>query len=88
MHIKNGFEIKTICGENIVLASGQENIDFSKMITLNETALCVWNAVIGKEFTVSDMVEAVMAEYEVGIELATKDCEALATELKNVGIVE
>ena len=38
MKIKKGFELRDICGEKVIIASGIENIDFNKMISLNESA--------------------------------------------------
>ena len=38
MKIKKGFELRNVCGEHVVIATGIENVDFSKMITLNESA--------------------------------------------------
>ena len=36
MKIKKGFELRDICGEKVIIASGIENIDFNKMISLND----------------------------------------------------
>ena len=38
MRIKKGFELRDVCGEKVVIASGIENVDFSQMIALNESA--------------------------------------------------
>ena len=38
MRIKDGFELREICGEHVILSHGMDNIDFSKIISLNETA--------------------------------------------------
>lgn len=37
MRIKDGFELREICGEHVILSHGMDNIDFSKIISLNET---------------------------------------------------
>ena len=39
MRIKDGFELREICGEHVILSHGMDNIDFSKIISLNETRL-------------------------------------------------
>mgnify|MGYP003462096660 CR=1 FL=1 len=38
MKKKTGFNLRTICGERIIVAEGRENIDFSNIIALNESA--------------------------------------------------
>ena len=49
MRIKDGFELREICGEHVILSHGMDNIDFSKIISLNETAAFLWKEAVGKE---------------------------------------
>ncbi|MCQ2254603.1 MAG: PqqD family protein [Bacteroidaceae bacterium] len=88
MKIKEGFNIRQLCGENIVVAEGEANIDFSVVISVNETAAHIWKAVAGKDFTVEDMADSLLAEYEVDKETALADCKALAEKWQEVGILE
>jgi hypothetical protein len=86
MKIKPGFELRMMCGENVIIAYGEENINFSKIIALNESATVIWNAVIGKEFTVEDMAKALCEEYEVDPQEALKDSEKIAKEWQELGL--
>jgi len=88
MKIKDGFELKDICGENIIISHGKENINFTKIITLNESAALIWDGVIGKDFSIEDMVQAIINEYEIDEATARKDCENIASEWKKVGFIE
>ena len=88
MKIKKGFELRKICGENIVIAHGVENIDFTKIITLNESAVFIWQQVEGKEFTEADMVKILLDEYEVEELQAQADVKTLAESWKQAGLVE
>lgn len=88
MKIKKGFELRKICGENIVIAHGVENIDFTKIITLNESAAFIWQQVEGKEFTEADMVKILLDEYEVEEPQAQADVKTLAESWKQAGLVE
>ena len=45
MKIKKGFVLRDICGENIIVAEGKENIDFTKIISMNESAALLWEGV-------------------------------------------
>lgn len=87
MKIKPGFELRNICGENIIIAHGVENIDFSQVITLNESAAVAWNAVVGKEFEVQDVAEALLAEYEVEEATAQTDAKTLVDSWTAAGLV-
>ena len=69
MKIKDGFVLREMCGENIVAAEGIENINFNKLISLNESAAYLWRELIGKEFTTEEMAELLIVRY--GIDKAT-----------------
>lgn len=43
MRIKNGFVVREVCAQKVVLAEGTSNIDFGKLLTLNDTAEFLWN---------------------------------------------
>lgn len=88
MHIKKDFEVRNICGENIVVAHGLDNINFTKVITLNESAADVWNALVGKEFSIDDMVTVITDMYEVDEDTALQDCAKLADSWIEAGLAE
>ena len=88
MKIKKGFELRKICGENIVIAHGVENIDFTKIITLNESAAFIWQQVEGEDFTEEEMAKLLLDEYEVDETQALADVKALTESWKQAGLVE
>ena len=88
MKIKDGFELMTVCDQNIIISHGKQNINFSKVITLNESASVVWNAMVGKSFTVEDAAKALLEEYEVDEATALADAEKLVNDWINAEIVE
>lgn len=87
MRIKEGFEVRNLFDEHIIVASGRQNINFSKVINLNESAYIMWQAVAGKDFSVSDMAAALMAEYEVDEATAKADAERIVREWCEIGLV-
>lgn len=74
--------------DHVIVASGLKNIDFSKVISLNESATLMWQAVEGKEFTVEDMAKALTNEYEVSLEVALADAGKIAQEWKEIGLLD
>ncbi len=88
MKIKEGFDLRKVCDEYMIIASGRQNIDFSRVITLNDSAAVVWKAVLGRDFTVGDMAEALIAEYDVEKETALHDAADLLAQWQGIGIVE
>ncbi len=88
MKIKEGFVLREVCGEHIVTAEGLENINFNKLISLNETAAFLWQALIGKEFTVEEMAQLLVDEWGIDMELALKDSENLCKAWEEAGIAK
>ena len=46
MRAKKGFKLRNICGENIIVAEGKENIDFTNIISMNETSAFLWETAL------------------------------------------
>lgn len=89
MKIKKGFELQNVCGEYIIVPTGIENIDYSKIISLNETAAYLWEGCSKLDsFTIDTMVELLTREYEVEEEIAREDCEKIITRWVEMGLTE
>jgi len=88
MRQKKGFRLRSICGENVVVAEGIENIDFSKIISMNESAAYLWEKLQGCDFTADDVALLLCQEYEVDKETALADAKAVLGKWAEAGIVE
>jgi hypothetical protein len=88
MRTKTGFSIRKICGENIIVADGVENIDFCNVISMNESSTYLWNAINGKEFTYNDLTKLLLDRYEVEEEQASKDAIEVVEQWKKADIME
>jgi hypothetical protein len=88
MKIKAGFILREMCGEYIVAAEGLENINFNKLISLNESAAYLWRELSGKEFSIEEMAELLIARYGIDKELALKDSASLYEAWIKAGIAE
>ena len=74
MKIKKDFKLREICGEYVVTAEGMQAVDFTKLISLNETAAFLWKAAEKQgEFTVASLAQALCDEYDVVMAQAEKD---------------
>lgn len=89
MKVKNGFNLREVCGEHIIVAEGDENIDFSNIISMNESSAYLWEEVqkMGT-FTVDNLVELICNQYEIDETTARKDAIALAAQWGTAGIIE
>lgn len=88
MKTKKGFNLRQVCGENVIVSEGVENIDFSSIISMNESSAYLWNNIQGKEFDKNDLVELLTQEYDVDADTAAKDVEALVAQWLKAGIIE
>ena len=86
MKINEGFELSEMCGEHIIIATGVANIDFSKVISLNESAAYLWREVEGKEFTPETLATLLTAKYDIDPATALADAAALAQRWVEAGI--
>jgi len=87
MKIKPGFNLRSICGENIVVAEGKQNIDFSNIISMNESSAYLWEKIHEKEFTIDDLAKLLCEEYEVDYETALSDSTALVEQWTQAGLL-
>ena len=89
MKIKKGFQLQNVCGEHIIIPAGEENIDFSHIISLNPTAAYLWEKIAEKvEFTIEDMAQLLLDEYEVEEDIALEDCKLIAERWAEMGLID
>lgn len=89
MKKKPGFALRSVCGEQFLIAEGLSNIDFSKLIALNESSAYLWNAIDeGEEFTIDSLTALILQEYEVEENTARNDVKALVASMLEAGVIE
>ena len=87
MKIKDGFVLRSIVGQYIVIGEGISQVNFNKMITMNDSAAYLWQSVEGKDFSVEDLTKLLTDKYEVSEEQAGADAAAIARKWIDAGIV-
>ena len=74
MKIKNGFILRKVGGECVVVPVGEMSKQFHGMINLNETGALLWNF-YSQDHTLEEGVEMLLGEFDVERELAQADVE-------------
>ena len=87
MKIKEGFILREVAGSYIVVAVGNAVKDFNGVINLNETGAFLWK-ILEKGAEKEDLISALLAEYEVEAELATKDIEKFIEKLESAKLLK
>ena len=88
MKTKIGFNLRQICGANVIIAEGEENIDFSNIISMNESSAYLWKNIQDKEFSEVELVKLLTEEYDVDEITAKSDVDSLVKSWLNAGIIE
>ena len=88
MKAKKGFKLRNVCGENIIVADGIENIDFSRIISMNESAAYLWTNIQEQEFDTDKLVSLLLDEYDIDEATARTDVEQLIGKWSEAGIIE
>lgn len=87
MKIIEGFRLRKLGKEHIVVGEGLAQVNFNKMVSLNDSAAYLWESVEGRDFTVADLTALLLDKYEVEEEIAARDAEALAKAWIEAGVV-
>lgn len=86
MKLKNGFVLREVAGETVVVPV-EADLNFNGMITLNEAAKVLWG-VLEKETTAEELVDAILAEFDVDRATAQNDVDAFIQKLKGLDFLE
>lgn len=89
MKLKEGFVLREVCGEQVIMGEGIGALDFGRLLCLNETAAFLWKKA-GEQggFSIDSLTDSLCEEYDVAREQAMTDVNAIVEEWKKVGVVE
>lgn len=87
MKIKDGYILRKIAGDNIVIPVGNNIADFNGVIRLNESATLLWSN-LQQETTEENLINLLVKEYEIDEKLAANDVREFINILKEKEIFE
>lgn len=88
MNIKKGFELRDVCGEKVIIASGLENLDFTKLISVNETGADIWNLLLEGATSEEDLIAKFLDLYEGDEEQMRREVSTFLKQLAEIGVLE
>ncbi len=86
MKIKNGFLLKKVGGQNVVVALGEASRSFNGIIRLNDTGVFLWQK-LQQETSEEQLLAALTAEYDVGEEQAKSDIAEFIAALRKAALL-
>ena len=87
MKIKEGFLLRNVGDNHIVVPVGAASVDFRCIITLNDTGAFIWEQ-LRENCTMEDVVKAMLAEYDVTVDIAAADVAAFITAMREKGLLD
>ncbi len=87
MKIKSGYLLREVAGNYIVVAIGEEAVDFNGLITVNETGAFLWKK-LEEGIDTSELLTALTAEYDVDEKTAVADINAFVEKLQKADLLE
>ncbi|MBQ2642506.1 MAG: PqqD family protein [Eubacterium sp.] len=87
MKIKEGFILKDLGGQMVVVAVGNATQTLNGMIKLNDSGVVLWKK-LESGATEDELKDALMEKYEISEETAKEDVAAFVNSLKGPGIIE
>ena len=88
MKLKKGYRLRSLGQEFILVAEGLDAVDFSRMISMNESAAFLWKEVEGKDFDAEMMTALLTDNYDITRETAQNDVAALLESWSAAGLIE
>lgn len=87
MKIKDGFILREVAGNFIVVAVGSAVKDFNGIINLNETGAFLWR-MLEKGCDEQSLKKALLDEYDVEDAVAEADVKAFIAKLTEAGLLK
>lgn len=86
MKIKDGFMLKKVGGQNVVVALGEASRSFNGLIRLNETGRFLWEQ-LSSEKTEEQLCTALLSEYDIDEVQAKTDIAAFVDKLRGADLL-
>ena len=87
MKFKEEYKARSMAGENVVIMQGTAGSDMTRIISLNDSSLLLWNELQGKVFEVADVVDVLVENYGIDTEIAERDAKAWVEKLAECNLI-
>ena len=87
MKIKEGFISRPMMGKEVIVSVGGAAKTFNGLVQTNETASFIVS-MLKNEVTEREIVDAMLAEYDVERGTAERDVRRIVGQLRELGVIE
>ncbi len=86
MKINKDFTIQKVGASWVAVPVGEASRRFHGMLQLNETGAFLWKKMAERDVSEDELVDALLAEYEIDRETAARDVARIVASLAEVGV--
>lgn len=76
-----------MAGENVIVKQGKAGADFTKIISMNSTAVELYNEFVDKDFSAEEVAAYLVTAYEIEQQRAESDAAAWIEAMKSNGLI-
>ncbi len=88
MKLNGKYKLRKVSDTYVIVKLGRgQSLNFSKLITINETGAFIFNK-LAEEISMDELVAAIVAEYEIDETGAREAAETYIKKLVDLGIAE
>lgn len=87
MKIKDGFVLREVAGNDVVIGVGKTMTDFNGVITLGGSGASLWK-MLEKGATHKELLDFVLSEYDIDKQTAENDINAFTEKLRSINLLE
>lgn len=84
----DGFVMRRLGQDAMIVAESVDLIDFDRIVSLNTSAVYVWESLPDNDFTIQTITDMLLQRYDVDEEVARKDAEELVNIWLMAGIIK
>ena len=88
MRIKEGFELKNLHGDYIVVSKEKMVAMPNNSIVLTDTAVFLWNLLKKQDVTKTEMLNALIENFDISTVLALGNIDVFVRTMRENGIIE
>jgi hypothetical protein len=87
MRIAKGFNLMNIAEQNIIVPVGIKNVNFNKMVSLNNSGAFLWRQ-LQEDKSEEALLQAMLEEYDIDEKTAAEDIDRFLVKLRDAGVLE
>lgn len=87
MKIRDEYKVRELAGEHVVIMQGRYGADMTRVISLNDSSLYLWEQLRGRDFEAEEAARLLVERYGIDEETARRDAGAWVDKLGECGLL-